>query len=338
MKRKALLYIGNDFSAKSNYKTSQDVLSKYLIQDDYIIYKTSKYRNKILRIFDMCFSILKLKNKVDYILIDTFSSQAFYYAYFTSQIARIIDKKYIMILRGGNLPNRLKKSPKLSNSVFKNSYRNIAPSNYLKSEFEAKGFEVQFIPNILEIENYEYKFRNNLKPKILWVRAFAEIYNPTLAIEVLKSLKIDYPEIKLCMIGPVKESVIFKKTEELVAKYNLQKNIEFTGVLPKEKWIKKSEDFDIFINTTNVDNTPVSVMEAMALGLPVVSTNVGGIPYLLDNGKDALLVKPKNTKAMANAINNILDGNFQDLSKNARIKAESFSWEFVGVDWNRILK
>ena len=59
--------------------------------------------------------------------------------------------------------------------------------------------------------------------------------------------------------------------------------VKFTGKLEKNEWIKISADAGIFINTSNIDNTPVSLMEAMALGLPVVSTNVGGIPYLIED-------------------------------------------------------
>src|SRR5207302_287455 len=59
---------------------------------------------------------------------------------------------------------------------------------------------------------------------------------------------------------------------------------------------------DIFLNTTNCDNTPVSEMEAMACGLPVVSTNVGGIPYLVEDGESALLTPPADAEAMSNAV------------------------------------
>ena len=96
--------------------------------------------------------------------------------------------------------------------------------------------------------------------------------------------------------------------------------------------------FDIFINTTDFDNTPVSLMEAMALGLPIVSTNVGGLPYLIDNGKDGFLVDNKNPLAMANSIQNLIEENLTEVATNARTKAESFSWENVRTKWLSILK
>jgi glycosyltransferase involved in cell wall biosynthesis len=96
---------------------------------------------------------------------------------------------------------------------------------------------------------------------------------------------------------------------------------------------------DIFLNTTNIDNTPVSLIEAMAAGLCIVSTNVGGIPYLLEDGVDALLVPPGDPRAMANAIQRILtDPRLpQKLSSNARRKAEGFSWQVVYPMWENLI-
>ena len=101
------------------------------------------------------------------------------------------------------------------------------------------------------------------------------------------------------------------------------------------EWLNKA---DIFLNTTNVDNTPVSVIEAMACGLCIVSTNVGGIPYLLEDGVDALLVPPEDTQAMANAVKRILSDRqlAAALSANARKKAGAFSWEKVLPMWEAL--
>jgi len=82
----------------------------FLGRDDYTIYKSSSKTNKFLRLLDMCFSVIKKRKTVDYILIDTFSTSNFYFALATSQIARFFKLKYIPILRGGNLPHRIDRS------------------------------------------------------------------------------------------------------------------------------------------------------------------------------------------------------------------------------------
>jgi len=96
---------------------------------------------------------------------------------------------------------------------------------------------------------------------------------------------------------------------------------------------------DIFLNTTNVDNAPVTVLEAMASGLCVVSTNVGGIPYMLEDEQDALLVPPDDAEAMAAAVRRVLTEPrlAESLSRNARHKAERSDWAVVLPQWETLL-
>lgn len=331
-----ILYIGNNLTKRSKYNSTMNTLSMLLSSEGYKVKKASNKKNKVFRLLDMLIAVSRNYRKADYILIDTFSTQNFYYAVIVSQLSRILKKKYIPILHGGNLPERIHKSKFLSNLIFNNSYLNIAPSMYLKTHFDGKGYKTKYIPNTIEINEYPFKERKIITPNILWVRAFDKTYNPQLAIEVLNILKTKFPEIKLCMVGPVKDDS-FEACKKLVSKYSLETSITFTGVLKKEEWHKLSVGFDVFINTTNIDNTPVSVIEAMALGIPIVSTNVGGIPFLIENQKEGILVPKNNAKAMSNAIINLLEEKNPNMTKNARNKVENFDWNEVKEKWNAIL-
>ncbi|MFD1079732.1 glycosyltransferase, partial [Longispora fulva] len=115
--------------------------------------------------------------------------------------------------------------------------------------------------------------------------------------------------------------------------------VRFMGRLQKKHWIELAAQFDIFLNTTNVDNTPVSVIEAMALGLPIVSTDVGGIPFLLSEQKNALLVPPRDAVKMARAVEELLSepAKAQRLAAAARKKAEDFDWKRVKLQWHQLL-
>ena len=332
------MYIGNKLSKYGNTPTSVETLGA-LLAEDFDMVTVSDKNNKLLRLVDMLWSIVNYRNDIDYVLIDTYSTSNFYYALLCAYVAKILNIKYIPILHGGNLPERLKKNPKFSKFLFENSYKNVAPSGYLQDAFQKAGYEVTYIPNNIEINNYTFKKQEKLEPKLLYVRAFSTLYNPGLALEVLQKLLKKYPDAVLCMVGPDRDGT-FEKIKVKCKEMGLEDKVTFTGKMEKEAWWELSKAYDIFINTTNFDNTPVSLIEAMALGLPIVTTNVGGIPYLVADGTDGLTVPPRDADAMAEKIDYLVSNPVQAkaMAQNARKKAESFDWEMVKKQWLKILK
>lgn len=331
--RKRLLYIGNKLAEHGNSPTTADTLPFFLENEGYNVIVASSKQNKILRLIDMMLVTIKNRNKIDVVLIDTYSTWNFYYAVLIAAICRQFQLPYIPILHGGNLPSRLKKNKKLSRKLFNGARTNVAPSKFLKKLFEDQGFHnITHIPNTLVLRNYPFQLRKHIKPKLLWVRSFAEIYNPLLALEIVEVLRSRGVEVELCMVGPEKDGAR-RNCEEVVKKLNLP--ITFTGILKKEEWIAFATEYDIFINTTNFDNMPVSVMEAMALGFPVVSTNVGGIPFLIDSEIDGVLVSPNNSQAFVGAILDLCENpaKTEKISRNARSKIEDFDWGKLKNQW-----
>jgi L-malate glycosyltransferase len=335
---KNLLYLGNKLSSHGKTATTIETLGLLFESENYIVKTASSKKNKIYRLFDMLWHIFKFRKSTDYLLIDTYSTLNFWFAFFASQFTRILKINYIPILHGGNLPNRLYKNPKLCNLIFKNAYINVAPSGYLQTTFLNHGFKnVIFIPNVIEIEKYSFLTRDFDVPKLLWVRSFADIYNPQMAIYVFDKIKEKYPNAILSMVGPDKDGSM-KVCKKLAESLNL--NVNFTDKLSKNDWLELSKSHNIFINTTHFDNAPVSVIEAMALGLPVISTNVGGIPFLLNDNDNALLVSKNSVSEMVFAIQTIIENPKQTkaIVNNARLLSETFDWKNVKNNWNEILK
>lgn len=334
-----ILYVGNKLSHHGFTQGVIEILGPQLEGEGFQLSYAGTKKNVVFRLLQMISAIIQNLQSVDYILIDTYSSKAFWYAWLSAMLCRLLKLKYIHILHGGNLPTRLKRSKWFCNQIFPYSYANVAVSGYLKNAFDRVGYPVMVIPNNIDISNYQFKERNNLQVNLLWVRSFHQIYNPNMAADVLVLLLKDYPQAKLCMVGPDKDGSMgeFKSHCE---KLRLTNHVKITGFLSKPEWHKLSEAYDIFINTTNVDNTPVSVIEAMALGLPVVSTDVGGISFLLENQKDALLVERANALAMYKAIKSLLENSSLALSiaSHARMKVELFGWEIVNKQWRALLK
>lgn len=335
---KTLLYIGNKLSKHGYTPTSIETLGPFFEKEGYIMHYTSEKENQLLRFLDMSWSVFKYRRKTDYVIIDTYSTFSFWYAFMTSQLCRIFRLKYIPILHGGDLPNRLDKSSNLCKMIFNHSYQNVAPSGYLFDAFQKRNYpNLIFIPNTIEIKNYPFFNREIKTPKLLWVRSFAWLYNPKMAVDVLKELQKQYPDAELCMVGPDKDGSL-EATRQYAKEQGVK--VKFTGRLSKPEWIKLSEEYNIFINTTNFDNTPVSVMEALCLGLPVVSTNVGGIPFLLEDQKNALLVNKEDTEAMVQSIFKLINNPQlkNTIVENALHLVKTFDWSVVKTKWAEILK
>lgn len=305
-----------------------------LLKEYFHVQLFSSVRNKPLRLLDCLWAIIYRRNTTDLILIDTYSTQYFWLAYMSGKLARQLNIPYIPILHGGALPQRYSKSPHLVTRFLNDAAAVVSPSDFLKTFFENQGFKVQTIPNFIDLSDYQYSERKKVQPKLLYVRSLHRKYNPMMAVSVLVDLLEDFPEAELCLVGPDKDGSL-AELRKFVDDLDLTHKVKFTGLLSLQEWTSLSKDYDIFINTTNVDNTPVSVIEAMALGMPIVSTDVDGIPFLLEDKRTALLVPPMDKLSFVNAIKLLLkkDELSNKLSTNARSKAETFHQTPILVKW-----
>ncbi len=332
-----ILYIGNKLSKYGVTPTSVETLGAKLQEIEEVLSISDK-KNKVNRFFDAIFTIIKNRKKINLVLIDTYSTSNFYYALVSSLMSRLFSIPYVPILHGGALPDRLKASPYLSGVLFKNAAINISPSHYLLEVFQSAGFNTKYIPNFIETGLYPTKRREKLSPRLLYVRSFHEIYNPKMAIRALAILQKKYSDIELCMVGPNKDGSK-KEVEDLATELGVSEHLKITGKLSKEAWIALSADYDIFINTTNYDNLPVSIIEAMCLGFSIVSTNAGGLPFLIEDGTDGLLVDKNDAGAMAEKITKLLENSdlSNEISKNAIEKGNSFDWEIIKEGWKKLI-
>ena len=193
--KKKILYIGNKLAIHGYTSTSIDTLGVFLEDDGYqVIYSSSK-KNKFLRLFDMIYTTISNCKKIDYVLIDVYSTKNFWYAIIISQLCRVLKLKYITKLHGGNLPYRLSNNPYLCDLIFKNAYKNSAPSKYLMFFFSKRYYSnLIYIPNTFNIKKYHFDDRQIVIPHLFWVRSLAKIYNPEMLIKVFYETKKLFPQ------------------------------------------------------------------------------------------------------------------------------------------------
>jgi len=335
LSKKNIVYLGNNLATKGNSPTSIDILGLQL-EEIAIVKRYSKKVNVVLRFLDMMVGIVSNRKWSDLVLIDTYSSIAFYYAAFAALLANYLRIPYVLILHGGNLERRLRNESKLAQYIFQHSYTLVAPSGFMRELFHKYGYKnIELIPNNIDVSLYPFKQRKLVRPAILWVRSFANLYNPQLAIAMVDVLKNEFHNIRLCFVGPEKDGTM-EECQKLTQDKHLEHHVIFKGKLSKEDWIALSAEYDVFLSTTNIDNTPVSVMEAMALGMVVVSTNAGGVPFLVDHGKNGFLYNVGDLEGLITIMRKVLQNDNNTQSYNARKKAENWDWTTVKNQWKEL--
>lgn len=333
-----VLYFGNLLS-KHGYSPAQaETLVPRLREITSVVACSSKI-NQYARLLDMIFTLMKYKRVCKLAFLDTFSSRAFWFVVILSFLCRFFSIPFVPIIRGGDFASRLKRSPWFCKQVFLKASTSVTPSLFLSDLFTKAGFRHQVIPNFLNIEQYPFTKREQVGPRLLWVRSFHAIYNPLLAIDVLLALLKEFPSAVLCMVGPDKDGSM-EKVKQYAEKKNVLNHVRITGYLPKNDWIQLSKNYDIFINTTDFDNMPVSVLESMALGLPVVSTNVGGIPYLIRHGVNGLLVEKDDVHEFKECIRVLISDRLLccNLTAVARKEVEKLDWFEISKLWAELIR
>lgn len=139
-----------------------------------------------------------------------------------------------------------------------------------------------------------------------------------LAIEALKNIRSEYPDTKLYLTGDdprrlksigekMREQTYDKYIRHLIRKYELENNIIFLGSLNAEEMKKQYLKANVLVSASTIENSSNSIMEAKALGVPIVASDVGGVSTIISDGKEGYLYKADDTNMLAQYIKNIFE-------------------------------
>lgn len=334
-----LLMIGNFLSGARGTRGVCEELAARLSAAGWSVVTTSSRSGRLARLVDMIGTVLRRRRDYRIAQVDVYSGPAFLWAELTCALLRLLGKPYVLTLHGGNLPTFARRLPRRVRRLLASAHAVTSPSGYLSEELKSLRPDVRLLPNALEIAQYPFRQRRVLRPHLVWLRAFHALYRPAVAPEVLAHILKGFPDARLTMIGPDKGDGSLEATREAARALGVLDRIRFPGSVPKADVARWLVEEDIFLNTTSVDNTPVSVLEAMACGLCVVSTDVGGLPYVVGHESDGLLVPPGDVQVMADAVQRLLSDPLlaERLSRNARVRAEAQDWSVVLPLWEALL-
>jgi len=332
-----LCFIGPMVGRNPGYVTTQgEILADRFTADGYKPIAVSTHPNRYARFIDIVTTILRRRRHIDFLIINVFGGPSFVVEDAASRLGRLFGHRVIMVLRGGAMPQFMARFPRWTRMVLSRAQGIVAPSQYLADAVTHHGFAARVIPNVLDIPRYTFRHRAGIQPRLLWVRTFHDIYNPNMAIRALARLAERRPEATLVMAG--QDKGLESAARSLAATLGLADKVRFPGFLSMQEKAAHGEVADVFLNTSRIDNTPVTVLEACAMGLPVVSTDVGGMRSLLTEGETGLLVPDNDDERMAGAILRLLDDSSltAGLSGGGRALAERSSWPQVRLQWETL--
>lgn len=329
--------VGQMVGRNPGYVTTQgEVLSDGLREKGYPVICVSALPNRYLRIGDIIKTLIFRKRDIDLQCLQVYSGPGFFVADIASKIAKLFGHPVVMVLHGGALQEFIARFPRWTCRVLKRADALIAPSAFLARALVPYGLQVQIIPNVVNLSCYSYRHRQVIRPRLFWMRQFHEIYNPKMAIRVLAQVRRMIPEAELVMAG--QGGHLENEMKKLAEKLGVVDGVHFPGFLNMAAKVKEGDAADIFLNTNHIDNMPVAVVEACAMGLPVVATAVGGVPDLLTNEETGLLVPDDDDDAMTGAVMRLLaDPKLTGrLSAKGRQLASHSSWEEIFPQWERV--
>lgn len=243
-------------------------------------------------------------------------------------LGRLAGRRVVVNYRGGLAGSFFARHGWWADRVLRLAHAVTVPSAFLGRVFAARGIATVEVPNITDLDRFTFRERAALAPRLLVNRNFEPIYNVGLAVEAFARVRARHSAATLTLAGEGPEEASLRAR---VAALGLGDSVAFPGRIANDAMPALYDAHDVWLNPTDVDNMPVSVLECLASGLPVVSTSAGGVPDLVTHEREALLVPPRDPEAMAAAALRLLDDPAlaRRLAAAGRSRAAAFGWAAV---------
>jgi L-malate glycosyltransferase len=245
-------------------------------------------------------------------------------------IARALGRPVVLNYRSGEAPDHLQRSA-IARKAIAQVDVNVVPSRFLVDVFRGFGIDATIVPNIVDLEMFRFRERVPLVPRLVSTRNFDALYNVATTIRAFRIVQDRWPEATLTLVGGgAQETELRALVEQLGLRH-----VTFAGRVKPHQIAAYYAANDIYIQSPNIDNTPTSVLEAFASGLPVVSTEAGGVPAILTHGEHGLLAHLADYETLGHHVLRLLDNPDEArlLARNAYATSHACTWPAVRGQW-----
>ena len=263
---------------------------------------------------------------------------ASYFSYLLSVVPVIImcklyRKKILLTYHSGEAADHLANWKRTAIPFIRKADMIVVPSGYLVDVFAQFGLRARAIFNVVELDVFRYRERSPIRPRFLTSRLHEPLYNVPCVLRAFQLIQRRFPDSSLVVAG---DGWMRPQLEELARELGLR-NTTFVGRVPWGEMPDVYDAADIYLTATNIDNMPGSVIECLSCGLPVVTTDAGGVPYIVTDEKTALIVPRDDHAAMAASAIRLLENEALavELGRNGREDCQRFTWPAVRELWLR---
>ena len=271
--------------------------------------------------------LLRVARGYDVLHIHCCSGWGFLPAVIGITIGHRLKKRIVLTYHGGGGEKFFDKHHKLVHYYLTRTNVNIVLSGFLAKIFDKHHLPYTIIPNIIELNDKQYRLRETLKPNFICTRAHEELYNIPCILHAFQKVLTELPEATLTLVGDGSQHAALIQ----MAKEMGLKNVTFTGNVDNSAIYQQLDKADILLSSPTIDNMPVSLLEAMNAGLLVISSRVGGVPYMINDGVTGLLFESDNsnqlTEKMLWAVEH--QDSAKEIINKAHLSVGSYSWENI---------
>jgi glycosyltransferase involved in cell wall biosynthesis len=288
----------------------------------------------VARLVPYLVAIWRLARKVDVIHLMANSGWAWHlFAAPVLWLAPLAGTPVIVNYRGGEAEHFFERAFRWVKPSLRRAAKVVVPSGYLQQVFAARGEAVSVIPNVVDTAQFHPPAERSRHEGFLFAitRNLEPIYGIDTALHALAALPANL-EVRLAIAGTGPAAA---RLQGLAGQLRVADRVTFLGRLERDGVVALYHGADAMLNPTTVDNMPNSLLEAMACGLPVLSTEVGGVPFLVRDGETALLVPANHPQRMAGEMKRLVEdsGLRARLAEAALAQVQAYTWGRVGPQW-----
>ena len=245
-------------------------------------------------------------------------------------VARLLGRPVVLNYHSGEAADHLRRSA-VARAALSRVELNVVPSPFLAEVFARFGLPATVVPNIIDLDRFAFRERHPLRPRFLSTRNLGYPYNVACTLRAFQLIQDRRGDASLTVVGSGPDEAALR---QLAVELGLN-HVRFLGRIAPDAIADVYADHDIYLQTPDIDNMPLSVIEAFASGLPVVSTEAGGMSAILRHGHHGLLAPIQDHEAVAREALSLL-GNpdvARQFAREAWSTCSSYTWAVARKQW-----